>query len=147
MSVLIIDTIYTEIKQKNDRKVKKREGWKKRKREDQCNVYKVVQSEDEFNNNKDLIWKLNEQNQLVSAINEKMGIDISGSKYQNKTPILYWELHGGNNQKWKIVNIESFDSLFVGDANSLLTLIKLIGFILVFFCFICLLRAMNNFKG
>lgn len=104
----------------------------------------IFYKDKEFDNNKDMIWKLNEQNQLVSAINEKMGIDISESKYRNQTPILYWELHEGNNQKWKPVSIEGFDSLFVGEANSLLTLIKLIGFILVFFCFICLLRAMRN---
>ena len=100
----------------------------------------LIQKEADGTDRKSL-WCLDDENRLINISDTNKAIDISGATYENGVKLIVYPKHEGLNQKWKIVSIEGFSSLFVGSYNSTLTFIKLIGGLLIIFCFFRLLTA------
>ena len=87
------------------------------------------------------LWCMDDKNRLIPASDPNKAIDIKGATYRKGINVIIYPKHDGKNQKWKVVSVEGFSSLFVGSYNSTLNLIKLIFGLLIVFCFFKLMMA------
>ena len=100
----------------------------------------LIQKEAKGSDRKSL-WCLDDKDRLIPLSDQNKAIDISSARYENGVKLIVHSKNEELNQKWKLVSIEGFSSLFVGSYNSTLTLIKLIGGLLIIFCFFKLMMA------